>query len=165
MKRVILTLIITVFFVMPVTAGGPDITKRSRIIKPKTSVVKKQKMIEPVTDETIAEETMEMATQPSDRGVKTPVMEKGVVYAQAVQKQKVVSVLFESSPPTAELIVNGLYVGTTPVQISLHEGVHFVRMLLPGHKMWERQVKAFQGLRVFSQLEAVQEAPPATTTP
>ncbi len=164
MKRVILAMLITVFLVMPVLAGGPDITKRSRILKPKTSLVKERPMIEPLIEKPLSEETIEMAVQPSDRGV-TSVTEKAMVAAQDVQTKKVVSVLFESSPPTAELIVNGLYVGTTPVQISLHEGVHFVRVLLPGHKMWERQVKAFQGLRVFSQLETLQEAPLASTTP
>jgi len=50
-------------------------------------------------------------------------------------------------------MVNGLYVGSTPIQIPLYDGVHNVKVVAPGYTLWERQIKAYQGLRVYALLE------------
>jgi hypothetical protein len=59
-----------------------------------------------------------------------------------------VSVLVESEPSNSDIEVDGVYVGTTPVQLSLKEGVHHVRLAMPGYIPWERSVKAYNGLTV-----------------
>jgi hypothetical protein len=59
-----------------------------------------------------------------------------------------VSVLIESNPTNADIEVDGVYVGATPVQLSLKEGVHFVRISREGRIPWERSVKAYNGLTV-----------------
>ena len=62
-------------------------------------------------------------------------------------------VLFESNPSSADVVINGLYVGSTPVQIPLMDGVYNIRIMLSGHALWEQQVKAYQGLRVSAVLQ------------
>ncbi len=57
-----------------------------------------------------------------------------------------VTTLIESSPTSCDIEVDGVYVGTTPVQLSLQEGVHFVRLHKEGFIDWERTVKAYNGL-------------------
>ncbi|MBF0169972.1 MAG: PEGA domain-containing protein [Nitrospinae bacterium] len=67
-----------------------------------------------------------------------------------------VSVLVESNPANADIEVDGVYVGTTPVQVTLKEGVHFVRVSREGFLAWEKSVKAYNGLTVSPTL--VQES-------
>ena len=69
------------------------------------------------------------------------------------EAKKKFPVLFESNPSSADVVVNGLYVGSTPVQIPLTDGVYNVRIALSNHDVWEQQIKAFQGLRVSAILQ------------
>jgi hypothetical protein len=63
------------------------------------------------------------------------------------------SVRFESEPTSADVELNGLYVGSTPIQITLPEGgVHFVRIMTPGYLPWETRIKAYNGLEVVAKL-------------
>jgi len=59
-----------------------------------------------------------------------------------------VSVLIESSPSNCGIEVDGVYIGVTPVQVSMKEGVHHVRISKEGYLPWERPVKAYHGLYV-----------------
>ncbi len=67
-----------------------------------------------------------------------------------------VSVLVESNPANADIEVDGVYVGATPVQIALKEGVHHVKVSREGFLPWEKSVKAYNGLTVSPTL--VQES-------
>lgn len=78
--------------------------------------------------------------------------------------EKKVTVLFESIPKNAELLLNGLYVGSAPIQLPVRSGVHNVRMMLAGHDTWERQVKVYQGLRVLAVFEKSSENSPVSPT-
>lgn len=63
-----------------------------------------------------------------------------------------VSVLIESEPSNSDIEVNGVYVGTTPLQVSLKEGVHHMKIRREGYLSWERAVKAYNGLYVSATL-------------
>lgn len=63
-----------------------------------------------------------------------------------------VSVLIESEPSNSDIEVNGVYVGTTPLQVSLKEGVHHLKVRREGYLSWERAVKAYNGLYVSATL-------------
>lgn len=59
-----------------------------------------------------------------------------------------VSVLIESTPPNCDIEIDGVYVGSTPVQLSLKEGVHHVKISREGYLPWAKAVKAYHGLYV-----------------
>ncbi|MGK7344816.1 MAG: PEGA domain-containing protein [Candidatus Nitrospinota bacterium M3_3B_026] len=59
-----------------------------------------------------------------------------------------VSVLIESSPSNCDIEIDGVYVGSTPVQLSLKEGVHHVKISREGYLPWAKAVKAYHGLYV-----------------
>ena len=63
-----------------------------------------------------------------------------------------VTVLFESSPTDSSIIVNGIYIGATPLQVTLKEGVHNVKISKRGFLDWEHPVKAYSGLYVSANL-------------
>lgn len=60
----------------------------------------------------------------------------------------VVLVRFESSPEGADVEVDGLYVGVTPLDLPLPEGVHQVVITKGGFRPWEKRIRAYDGLKV-----------------
>lgn len=72
---------------------------------------------------------------------------------EAPKEVRRVSVRFESDPTNSDVEINGLYVGSTPIQISLPEGgVHFIRIVTVGYLPWETRIKAYNGLEVMARL-------------
>jgi len=63
-----------------------------------------------------------------------------------------VTVLIESTPTDSGIEVNGVYIGTTPLQVTLKEGVHHMKVRKEGYLPWERTVKAYNGLYVSANL-------------
>lgn len=59
-----------------------------------------------------------------------------------------VLVRFESSPEGAEVEVDGLYVGVTPLELHLSEGVHRVVISRGGYEAWDKRVRVHEGLKV-----------------
>lgn len=47
---------------------------------------------------------------------------------------------FSSTPPGAEITVDGRYVGNTPSEIGLTTGSHVVILSLPGFAQWKRDL-------------------------
>ncbi len=152
-KRVLLLAVSAFISASIAVAGGPDIVYKPSPPKPKR--IAEEKLIEP-----LAKEKKEMihevgraeiipaqpsSPMPAAREIET------IVRKEAVAAK--VTVLFESNPQNSELMVNGLYVGSTPIQIPLYDGVHNVKVVAPGYTLWERQIKAYQGLRVYAILE------------
>jgi hypothetical protein len=66
-------------------------------------------------------------------------------------------ILFESIPPGAEVNVDGIYVGNTPVQLPLKDGPHKVMLYLYGYAKWENRVKTFAGFRVSAELKEIKK--------
>lgn len=68
-------------------------------------------------------------------------------------RQKRVEVAVATEPPGAEIILNGQYVGSTPWTIEVAEGVQLLKLRLPGHVIWEREVELREGSEVRVTLE------------
>lgn len=141
-------------------AGGPDAKYFPKSKKAQRVV---ETIIEPVMESVEPEEMIRevskaelIPAQPSDR---QEVRQEPLRVAEAVPLREEVTVLFESKPANVELLINGLYVGSTPIQVPLYSGVHNVKMLVPGFRVWERQIKAYEGLRVYAILEEAKTKP------
>ncbi len=65
---------------------------------------------------------------------------------------------FSSTPPGADIMLDGKYVGSTPSVISLSSGGHTVEMSLPGFAAWKRNLTVGSGseLTVNAVLEKAQ---------
>ncbi|MBI5637211.1 MAG: PEGA domain-containing protein [Nitrospinae bacterium] len=59
-----------------------------------------------------------------------------------------VYVLFQSTPPNAEVVVDGYYAGSTPLELPIREGNHTLRLIYPGYEEWEHKFNAYKGMRV-----------------
>lgn len=171
MKKLLILIFISTLLPAPSFAGGPDVRKLPEIKTfpkaktfPKTKVVERsdKRMIEPLKDseKTVTEEkTGVKQPYPEETATRTqPSYGKPEITARraTMKEEEVVNkypILFESNPPSADVVVNGLYVGSTPVQIPLTDGVYNVRIMLSGHGIWEQQIKAYQGLRISAMLQ------------
>ncbi|GMT42790.1 MAG: hypothetical protein IEMM0002_1201 [bacterium] len=166
MKRVLTIIAFTMATSLVAAAGGPDI-KPLPEIRPVKKDPPPAPVIEPLKEagtkkrEAAVKTEPEVVTpaQPSYFPAEDRVERVRVVKAEPLIERKV-AVLFESRPVNAELLVNGLYVGSTPIQLPLRNGVHNVKMLLADHLPWERQVKVYNGLRVLAVLEKSEKTVP-----
>jgi hypothetical protein len=61
----------------------------------------------------------------------------------------------ESTPPAADIEVDGRFVGSTPSEVQVAEGDHTVVVKKSGFKNWERKLKASAGssVRIGAELE------------
>lgn len=157
---------------LPAIAGGPDVNARKLpelVTSPNDKNVEKslRKIIEPIQKgrETVNKMeagnkqtapayepyTEEMTPAQPSYGKPFKTVERVIVKEPAAKRK--FAVLFESNPPSADVVINGLYVGSTPVQVPLTEGVYSIRLRLAEHDAWEQQIKAYQGLRVMVMLQ------------
>jgi hypothetical protein len=70
------------------------------------------------------------------------------VTAEQVSPQKVsekVKCNFSSTPPGAEITVDGNYLGSTPSEIPLSTGTHVVIVSMPGFTQWKRELTVLPG--------------------
>lgn len=76
----------------------------------------------------------------------------------ATATQETVKCSFSSTPPGAEVWVDGRYVGSTPSVLSLSTGNHTVEVSLPGFGQWKRELTVSPGseLTVNAVLEKAQ---------
>jgi hypothetical protein len=64
-------------------------------------------------------------------------------------------VLFSSTPPGAEIQMDGSFVGQTPSSIPVSPGEHSIRITKSGYKLWERTVGTVGGdVTITAELEA-----------
>jgi hypothetical protein len=63
-----------------------------------------------------------------------------------------VSALVESTPSNCDIEVDGVYVGSTPVELQIKEGVHGVKVSRSGFIAWEKTVKAYNGIFIHATL-------------
>ncbi len=76
--------------------------------------------------------------------------------AQAEKKEtSLVAVSFDSHPEIAEVRVDGVFVGTTPLPYRLTPGVHKIEMSRTGSQSWTREL--FVNDRVPTRVTAVLE--------
>jgi len=61
---------------------------------------------------------------------------------------------FSSTPPGADIEVDGAFVGTTPSSLSVAAGDHAIKIHKSGYKTWERKMKTSSGsVKVVAELE------------
>ncbi len=70
-----------------------------------------------------------------------------------------VYVMFQSKPGNAEVVVDGYYAGSTPLELPIKEGNHNLRLIYPGYEEWERKFNAYKGMRVNALLVEKKQAP------
>jgi PEGA domain len=58
-----------------------------------------------------------------------------------------------STPPGADIEVDGSFVGSTPSEVQVAEGDHTVVVKKSGFKNWERKLKSSSGSSVSSNAE------------
>jgi hypothetical protein len=63
-----------------------------------------------------------------------------------------VSALVESTPSNCDIEIDGVYVGSTPVELQLKEGVHGMKVSRNGFISWEKTVKAYNGIFIHATL-------------
>lgn len=165
MKKIVILIFVATILPVMSFAGGPDVRKlpEIKIITNATGMERpERKMIDPI------KEGRDRAIE-KNRGMRQPYQERRPATAQPSfgrvdkiverlvikepEPKKKFPILFESNPAAADVVVNGLYVGSTPVQIPLTDGVYNVKIVLANHDVWEQQIKAFQGLRVLAMLQ------------
>ncbi len=91
----------------------------------------------PVPDSSTPRQTSPVATAASPS-----------VAAQQVSPQKAsekVKCNFGSTPPGAEITVDGKYLGSTPSEIPLSTGTHVVIFSMPGFSQWKRELTVSPG--------------------
>jgi hypothetical protein len=52
---------------------------------------------------------------------------------------------FSSTPPGAEITLDGRYVGSTPSEIGVGPGTHTVALFMPGFSLWKRELTVIPG--------------------
>lgn len=57
-----------------------------------------------------------------------------------------------SSPDGADIEIDGLYVGNTPLELDLPEGIHEIVISKPGYEPWSKRVNVYSGLRIMATL-------------
>lgn len=75
--------------------------------------------------------------------------------AQQVAKPSTTKLSIASNPSSADIEVDGSFVGNTPSMVELETGDHVIRVGKPGYKIWERRLKANGGnVNIDAELEA-----------
>ena len=71
------------------------------------------------------------------------------------------TVSFQSDPSGADVVVDGIYCGATPLNLPLKEGVHAIKIAKDGNIPRENKVKIFQGMQPIN-VSLAPVPPPAT---
>jgi hypothetical protein len=88
-----------------------------------------------------------VAAQPAPSASAPPAPAPSVGSVQAAPSEKVEKVRcnFSSTPPGAEIMLDGKYVGSTPSEIGLATGTHVVVFSMPGFGQWKRELTVLSG--------------------
>ncbi len=82
------------------------------------------------------------ATRPNPVPANAPVAASGAAQAGVGEKVKC---NFSSTPPGAEITLDGKYVGSTPSEIAVSAGTHSVVYSMPGFVQWKRELTVLSG--------------------
>ena len=63
-----------------------------------------------------------------------------------------VRVSITSEPPDADIEVNGVFYGNAGGEMKLPEGLHLVKISLPGYEVWDKKVRITEGTRIKAML-------------
>ena len=77
-----------------------------------------------------------------------------VVTAQATMQ-------IESTPPSADIELDGAFAGDTPSSVGVTAGEHSVKITKPGYKPWERKIQISNGnVKITAELEKEEQSQP-----
>jgi PEGA domain len=88
-----------------------------------------------------------------------PAPSVGSVQAVAPEKAEKVKCNFSSTPPGAEITLDGKYVGSTPSEIELATGTHVVVFSIPGFTQWKRELTVLSGSELTVSASLQKEQP------
>lgn len=63
-----------------------------------------------------------------------------------------VKVFITSDPADADIEVDGVFYGNAGGEMKLPEGLHLVKISLPGYEMWDKKVRIVEGTRIKAML-------------
>lgn len=77
---------------------------------------------------------------------------EAMVAAEKVRNQPVateaeVMVAFGSDPDGCDVVIDGIYVGATPLDVPVKEGVHLIKISRSGYIPWENKVRVYSGMK------------------
>lgn len=58
-----------------------------------------------------------------------------------------VMVSIDSDPQGADVVIDGVYCGATPLEVPVKEGVHLVKISRGGYTPWENKVRIYPGMK------------------
>lgn len=64
------------------------------------------------------------------------------------EELKKIKVEFSSDPEGASIEVDGIYMGSTPAEIPIEEGIHNIIISMGGYTNWNKKVNVYEGLKV-----------------
>ena len=76
----------------------------------------------------------------------------------APEAAALVRVSITSDPPDADIEVNGVFYGNAGGEMKLPEGLHLVKISLPGYEVWDKKVRIADGTRIKAMLVLENEA-------
>ena len=97
--------------------------------------------------------------QSSPAPAPAPAPSVGSVQAVAPEKVEKVKCNFSSTPPGAEITLDGKYVGSTPSEIELATGTHVVVFSIPGFTQWKRELTVLSGSELTVSASLQKEQP------
>ncbi len=74
---------------------------------------------------------------------------------EMVEGPTLVSIAVNSSPPDADVEVDGTYYGTAGKAMELLPGTHQIKVSLPGYTAWEKRVLVKEGTKLMARLQKV----------
>jgi curli biogenesis system outer membrane secretion channel CsgG len=77
---------------------------------------------------------------------------------EATEAAALVRVSITSDPPDADIEVDGVFYGNAGGQMKLPEGLHLVKISLPGYEVWDKKVRIVEGTRIKAMLVLENEA-------
>ena len=79
--------------------------------------------------------------------------------APAVTAQATMQI--ESTPPGADIELDGAFAGDTPSSVGVAAGGHTVKIIKPGYKPWERKIQISSGnVKITAELEKQEQTQP-----
>ena len=79
----------------------------------------------------------------------SPDLQKAIVaHTDAGKQGGPIKVPVATDPSGADIELNGVYIGSTPAEVELEEGIQVLRLVLQGYRVWEKKIKVTAGLKV-----------------
>ena len=100
----------------------------------------------PAAAEAVATQPVPAAVAPRQSSpAPTPTPSIGSAPTVAPEKVENVKCNFSSTPPGAEITLDGKYVGNTPSEIAVATGTHVIVFSMPGFTPWKRELTVLPG--------------------